>query len=75
MKEAKYLGHILSADGYRIDSASNEVIDKLKKIPKTVGELRSLLGFIGYYRSFIKDFSRRAKPLYDLLCKNGEKGK
>ena len=53
-REAKYRGHILSVDGYRIDGASNEVIDKLKQTPKTIGELCSLLGFIGYYRSFVQ---------------------
>ena len=69
-REVKYLGHVLSKDGYRIDGASTEVIDKLKKPPKTVGDVRSLLGFVGYYRSFIKNFSQRAKILYDLLCKD-----
>ena len=68
-KEVKYLGHVVSEEGYRPDGASDEVIDKLKKAPATVGELRSLLGFVGYYRSFIQDFSKKAKPLYDLLCK------
>ena len=72
-KEAKYLGHILSEDGFRVDGASDQVVDKLKEPPKTVGDLRSLLGFIGYYRAFIKDFSIKAKPLYDLLCKPKEK--
>ena len=74
-KEAQYLGHILSEDGYRVEGANDEVIDRLNEAPKTVGELRSLLGFIGYYRSFIQDFSRKAKLLYALLCKDKEKGK
>ena len=69
-KKVKYLGHMLSSSGYRIDGASTEVLEKLKEPPKTVGDVRSLLGFIGYYRSFIKDFSRKAKVLYDLLCKD-----
>ena len=51
------------------------MIDKLKQTPKTIGELRSLLGFIGYCRSFVQDFSRKVKPLYSLLCKGEEKGK
>ena len=34
-----------------------------------------MLGFIGYYRSCIQDFSGKAKLLYDLLCKDKEKGK
>ena len=35
--------------------------------PQTVGALRKLLSFISYYRNYIRDFSRLAKPLYDLL--------
>ena len=69
-KEVKYLGHVLSSSGYRIDGACTEVLEKLKESPKTVGDVRSLLGFVGYYRSYIKDFSRKAKSLYDLLCKD-----
>ena len=68
-QKVKYLGHVLSKEGYRIDSADTDVLEKLKEPPKTVGDVRSLLGFIGYYRSFIKDFSRKAKVLYELLCK------
>ena len=68
--EVKYLGHVVSAEGYKVDSVSDEVVDKLKESPQTVGDLRSLLGFVGYYRSFIRDFSKKAKPLYDLLCKD-----
>ena len=45
-----------------------------------VGELRSLLGFLGYYRCYVEIFSRKVKPLYDMLkggdSKKGEgKGK
>ena len=35
--------------------------------PSTVGALRKLLGIISYYRQYIKDFSRSARPLYDIL--------
>ena len=43
--------------------------------PKTVGELRRILGFAGhgYYRSFIVDFARIAKPLYHLIRNPGTK--
>ena len=64
-KEVKYLGHVLSSEGYRIDGASTEVLEKLKEPPRTVGDVRSLLGFVGYYRSFIKNFSTKAKVLYE----------
>ena len=68
----KYLGKIITADGYYDDPATTEAIDKLKKPPTTVGELRSLLGFLGYYRQSIKNFARIAKPLYDLISKPRE---
>ena len=42
-------------------------MEKFRESPKTVGELRSLLGFFGYYRGYVKDFSKKLKPLYDLL--------
>ena len=59
--EVKYLGKITSSEGYRPDPALK------KKIPTTVGDVTKLLGMIGYYRRYIRDFSKRAKPLYDLL--------
>lgn len=37
--------------------------------PSTVREVRKLMGFISYYRPYIQDFSRIAKPLYELLAK------
>jgi len=38
-----------------------------EKKPRTVGELRAVLGLLGYYRRYIRDFSRMAGPLYALL--------
>ena len=58
----------MSADGCRIDPKDLDAILSLKnKTPQTVGDLRRLLGFLGYYRSYIQDFSRIARPLYQLL--------
>ena len=56
--EVRYLGRIVSEQGYQIDPAETSVIENMKQlIPKTVGELRRILGFAGYYRSFIVDFA------------------
>ena len=41
--EVKYLGHIVSSEGYKVDPASDKVIDKIKDPPKTVGDLCRLL--------------------------------
>ena len=35
--------------------------------PKTVGDVRKIVGLLGYYRRYIKDFAKVAKPLYELL--------
>ena len=66
--EVRYLGRIVSEQGYQIDPAETSVIENMKQLnPKTVGELRRILGLAGYYHSFIVDFVRIAKPLYDLI--------
>ena len=67
-KEVRYLGRIVSEEGYRIDSENVNAINSLKETPpKSVGEVRKLLGLLGYYRRYLPDFARIAKPLFDLL--------
>jgi transposase InsO family protein len=67
-KEVRYLGHRITKDGYAMDTSDKEAVLALKeKRPSSVGDVRQLLGFLGYYRKYIQDFSRRAKCLYDLL--------
>lgn len=67
-QEVRYLGRIVSAEGNRMDPADTIAVRALKdKRPSTVGELRGILGLLSYYRQYIKDFSRIAGPLYDLL--------
>ena len=39
-----------------------------KQKPATVGDVRTLPGFLRYYRQYIQDFSRIAKPQYDLMA-------
>lgn len=66
--EVRYLGRIVSAEGNRMDPADTAAVRALKdKQPGTVGELRAILGLLSYYRQYIKDFSRIASPLYDLV--------
>ncbi len=72
-KEVRYLGRIVSAEGSRIDPSDTVAVTALKEqAPSTVGELRKILGLLSYYRQYIKDFSRIASPLYDLLKSNTE---
>ena len=58
-KEIRYLGRLVSKDGYRPDPEDTKALDKCKVPPTNVGKLRSLLGFLGYYRTYIQDFSRK----------------
>ena len=65
-RRIKYLGHIVSKEGVSTDPKKVEVVLNWP-IPKTVYDVRALLGFVGYYRRFIKGFSKVALPLRRLL--------
>lgn len=66
--EVKLLGKIVSKDGYCMDSGEIAPVQALKdRKPETVRDLRKMLGFLSYYRLNIPNFSRMAKPLYNLL--------
>ena len=62
VQEGIVLGHKISKDGIEVDKAKIEVIDKLPP-PTSVKGIRSFLRHAGFYRRFIKDFSKVAKPL------------
>lgn len=67
----KYLGHVVSENGISTDE------DKIKcivdwKIPENVKEVKSFLGFAGYYRRFIRHFSQIAEPLLEIAKKNAK---
>jgi hypothetical protein len=58
----KFLGHTISSDGISVDpNKVQEVLDW--KSPTSVQQIHSFLGLAGYYRRFIPDFSRIAKPM------------
>ncbi|CAM8892834.1 unnamed protein product [Rhodiola kirilowii] len=65
--EGKVLGHLVSKRGIEVDKAKVEVIEKLPP-PRDVRGIRSFLGHADFYRRFIKDFSKIARPLTNLLC-------
>ena len=58
-------------DGIKIDKSKVEVISKLS-IPNCQKDVRSFLGFTGYYRRFIENFTKVASPLFKLLTKDCE---
>ncbi|KAJ8770395.1 hypothetical protein K2173_015009 [Erythroxylum novogranatense] len=63
------LGHIVSSKGIEVDKAKIGVIKSLP-YPTSIQEIRSFLGHVGFYRRFIKDFSKITQPLCKLLQKD-----
>ncbi|KAI2643768.1 Retrovirus-related Pol polyprotein [Labeo rohita] len=62
-RQVSYLGHVISAEGVETDPEKTRA---QWPRPSTVTELRSFLGFAGYYRRFVKKFSQLAAPLHAL---------
>nr|GEV96332.1 reverse transcriptase domain-containing protein [Tanacetum cinerariifolium] len=69
VKEGIVLGHKISKNGIEVDKAKVDVIAKLPH-PTTVKGIRSFLGHVGFYRRFIQDFSKIARPMTRLLEKD-----
>ena len=64
-KEIQYLGHILGMEGIRLAQAPAYKTEAIKAIhpPVNPKQVRAFLGLVGYYRKFIKNFAKIAKPL------------
>ncbi|GJX10418.1 reverse transcriptase domain-containing protein [Tanacetum coccineum] len=69
VKEGIVLGHKVSSAGLEVDKAKINVISKLPP-PTNIKGVRSFLGHAGFYRHFIKDFSKIARPITKLLKKD-----
>ena len=68
LAEVQFLGHIISKDGISVDPS--KIQDVLNwKAPTSVPEIRSFLVLAGYYRRFVPDFSKIARPMTKLLKK------
>jgi len=68
LEKVAFLGHIVSKEGIYVDSQKIKAVTQWP-IPKNITEVRSFLGLAGYYRKFVRDFSRIAAPLTNLTKK------
>nr|XP_043625520.1 uncharacterized mitochondrial protein AtMg00860-like [Erigeron canadensis] len=66
--EVHFLGHVMSEKGVTVDPSKVEAVIKWPQ-PKSTSDIKSFLGLAGYYRQFIQDFSRIAKPMIELTKK------
>jgi len=69
MAEVQFLGHVISAQGIVMDPTKVEAVVKWES-PKSATEIRSFVGLAGYYRRFIKGFSKIVEPLTLLTRKD-----
>jgi len=67
-KEVEFLGYIIGRDGIKMSTGKVETILSWKT-PNSLTEVQSFLGFANFYRRFIKDYSRVARPLTELTKK------
>lgn len=70
-REVGYLGHIISNNGVKPDPAKIRAVKEFPR-PRNEKNIKQFLGLAGYYRRFIPNFSKIAKPLTELLKKDNE---
>ena len=68
-EEVTFLGHRLTRKGIK---ACHDKVEKITSFPtpKNKDEIRSFLGLASYYRKFVEDFAKMAKPLNENLREN-----
>src|SRR3954466_13434926 len=69
VNEGIVLGHKIFERGIEVDKAKIEAIERMP-YPRDIKGIRSFLGHVGFYRRFLKDFSKTSRPLTNLLQKD-----
>ena len=69
LTKVRFLGHVVLASKVSVDPKKVEAVISWER-PKSVFEIPSFLRLAGYYKRFIKDFSRLATPMTRLIQKN-----
>nr|GEY71199.1 putative reverse transcriptase domain-containing protein [Tanacetum cinerariifolium] len=69
LSKVQFLGHVIDSEGIHVDPAKIESIKDWAS-PKTPTEIHQFLGLAGYYRQFIKGFSKIARPMTKLTQKS-----
>ena len=73
-RKVKFVGTIVSENGGEIDPAKTKKVTTWPK-PNTSEDVRRFLGFVGYYRRLIENFSKISRPLTDLMPPSAAKTK
>ena len=64
-KQINYLGRTITEKGYGIDTSNiKAVTDLVTNVPSNIGQLRRILGLLGYYRRYVKGFSRKSSATF-----------
>ncbi len=69
VEKVKFLGHVVSKEGVSPDPEKTTAIEQMP-VPRTKDAMRSALGLFGYYRKFVKDYSKIAHPITDCMKKH-----
>ncbi len=69
VRSVTFLGHVVSDEGTKPDPGKVDAVVHFP-VPKTVTNIRSFLGLIGYYQNYVRGYSRLAAPLFELTKKD-----